>query len=46
MIGGDWIDNREDQYFIDGDRKNVFMAFGPGYETGGEPGSIRRKTRV
>lgn len=43
LVGGTWNDNREDQYFIDGDRKNVFMAFGPGHDTGGEPGSVRRK---
>ena len=29
--------------FLDGDRKGVFMAFGPGHDTGSEPGSVRRK---
>lgn len=45
-IGGDWIENREDEDFIDGDLKDVFFAFGPGHDTGGEPGSVRRKSRV
>jgi hypothetical protein len=39
LVGGAWSENREDQYLIDGDRKGVFMAFGPGHDTGGEPGS-------
>jgi hypothetical protein len=42
VVGADWIDNREDQIFIDGRP----MAFGPGHDTGGEPGSVRRKSRV
>jgi hypothetical protein len=38
LIGGDWNDNWEDQVWLDG----VPMAFGAGFETGGEPGSLRR----
>jgi len=44
LIGGDWIDNREDQVWLNG-RFCVPMAFGPGHDTGGEPGSLRRTIR-
>jgi len=34
LLVGDRQENNEDEYFIHGHP----MAFGPGYETGGEPG--------
>ncbi len=42
LIGGTWTENREDQMFLDGPP----MAFGPGHDTGGEPGSLRRTRSV
>ena len=42
LIGGTWQENRDDQMFLDGPP----MAFGPGHDTGGEPGSVRRKSGV
>ena len=43
-IGGDWNDNRDDQVYLDGDLKGRYMAFGPGHDTGGEPGSVLRRS--